>query len=243
MALADHQTQVQRLVRDASGTLNAADIDRAIEHARLRYSQDAPREQVQDVVWATAGHFADLPEGWVDGSWLLGAEHPIGQVPPAVVDLAQYTSPTGLKLMAADALDVGAVVRVRFALPHELHEAQGAMPAADTIPEAHRPALAAFAASVLCLQLSTHYSGERDASVGADHSNTDSRARNYAQRAKDYRASYYAQIGKADPQGGGGNGGDGGAGAAPAGFGATPVASISSFAGRTRNSLTAGVVL
>lgn len=53
--------------------------------------------------------------------------------------------------------------------------------------------------SLLCQQLAAYYSAERETSISADGSNTESRARNYAYRAKDYRAAYFAGIGKADP--------------------------------------------
>ncbi|HSV78902.1 MAG TPA: hypothetical protein VLK85_06805, partial [Ramlibacter sp.] len=81
-------------------------------------------------------------------------------------------------------------------------------------------------------QLATLFSGERDATINADQSNTESRARNFAFRSKDYRAAYYAGIGKADPQGdkSGGTSGE-------------PAASVSAWPGRTRNSLTRGSYL
>ncbi len=228
MALADYQQLVDSLVRDASGTLTAVDRDRAIELARLRYSADAERTLTQDVTWTAAGYFGPMPAGWVAGAYLLGAEYPIGEQPPASVEMSVYLQPGQVEnLMTPDALVAGAVVRVTFAAPHQL---TGSPTPADTIPARHMEAVASYAAHVLCKQLATHYSGERETSINADASNTESRARNYAARAKDYRAAYYAGIGKADPQGAGGSGGAGGGGSS-----GEPSASVSSWAGRRRN--------
>lgn len=225
MALADYQTLVDSLVRDASGTLTSVDRDRAIELARLRISADATRELVRDVIWVAAGHFGPLPADWAAGAWIKTAEYPVGQNPQQLIDLAIYADPDDQQLMTADELPAGAVVRVAFAAPHLL--ATGV----DTIPPKYREAVASYAAHLLCKQLATHYSGERDASIGADASNTDSRSRNYSYRAKEYRAAYYAGIGKADPLGSAPGSGSGAA------TGGTPAASSSGWAGRTRAAL------
>ena len=226
MALADYQQLVDSLVRDASGTVTATDRDRAIELARLRYSADAERTLTQDVTWVEAGYFGPMPAGWVAGAYLLGAEYPIGEQPAASIELSVYLQPGPLEnLVTPEALAAGAVVRVSFAAPHQL---AGSPAAADTIPARHMEAVASYAAHVLCKQLATHYSGERETSINADASNTDSRARNYAMRAKDYRAAYFGGIGKGDPQGAGnGSGASGGA--------TEPAASVSSWVGRQRN--------
>lgn len=197
MALADFQTMVDSLVRDQSGTLSAADRDRSLEWARLRYSADCERSLVEDVAWLATGYTNPLPAGWLPGSYLQSAEHPLGQTPPALVELAIYLTPAGSQLMSPEPLATGAVVRVQFAAPHQLNG--GASPA-DTNALAHREAVCKYAAHVLCQQLASHYSAERDSSLSADASTTDSRARSYAQRAKDFRSAYYVGIGKADPQ-------------------------------------------
>lgn len=223
MALADYQSLVDSLVRDSSNTVSTVDRDRAIELARLRISADAPRELVKDVIWVADGYFGPLPDGWADGAWIKSAEYPVGRQPIELVEMAIYTDGAAHQLMAADALPAGAVVRVTFSAPHLL--ATGV----DTIPAENREAVASYAAHLLCKQLAAHYSGERESSIGADAANTESRSRNYAIRAKDYRAAYYAGIGKVDPQGAG----NGGA-ASPVG---TPAASVSGWEGRTRAGL------
>lgn len=227
MALADYQSLVDKLVRDQSGTIAAIDRDAAIESARLRYSQDAERTLVKDVVWAADGYYGPLPAGWVAGCYLLGAEYPIGQQPQASIELAVYIDGAGVeKLVTQDALAIGSTVRVTFAAPHEL---TAGPPAADTIPLAHREAVAGYAAHILFKQLAAYYSGERESSINADASNTDSRSRNYAARAREARAAYYAGIGKADPLGD--------QGGSAASRGGEPAASVSSWAGRSRANL------
>lgn len=221
MALADYQILVDSLVRDASGTLTSADRDRAIELARLRFSADAARELTRDVIWISAGYHGPLPEGWADGAWIKTAEYPVGQQPAAMIDLAVYAEPDAQQLVTPDALPAGAVVRVVFSAPHLLSTGL------DTIPAEYREAVGSYAAHVLCKQLAAHYSGERETSIGADASNTESRSRNYSYRAKEYRAAYFAGVGKVDPQLAAASGGS------SAGAG-TPAASVSSWAGRQR---------
>lgn len=225
MALADYQLLVDRLVLDQSGTITPADRDRAIELARLRYSSDAERQVTQDVTWLYDGAVGPMPAGWADGAYLLDWEWPVGTAQPNGLELAVYVTPTGVQLMADTSLRVGDVVRVRFGVLHTLG-------AEDTIPVKHREAVASYAAHVLCKQLATYYSGQREASIGAESSNTDSRARNYAARAKEYRATYFGGLGIADPQASGA--GTGGSSA----FVAVPAAAVGSWAGRSRYSLT-----
>lgn len=216
MALADYQTLVDSLVRDQSQTITSSDRDRAIELARLRYSADVTRELVRDVTWLVDGFMGPLPADWAADAWLVSAEYPIGQNPKRVLDLSIYVDPAGQLLMAQESLPVGAVVRLAFAVPHLLSSS------ADTIPAQHREAVASYAAHVLCQQLASYYSAERESSISADGSSTESRARAYAYRAKDYRAAYFSAIGMPDAM------------AKAAGGGAAPAAAVGSFAGRRR---------
>lgn len=232
MALSDYQALVSRLVRDESSAILDADRDQAIALAVLRYSQDVERLLIADVVWTPSGYFGPLPAGWVAGSYLVEAEYPIGRVPRSVVEMALYQAPDGQLLVVQEPIPTGNLVRVVFAVPHELSGSGGS--AVDTIVTEHMEAVASYAAQILCKQLATKYSGERDASISADQSNTDSRSRNYAARARDYRAAYYAGIGKLDPQA------DKGASAAP---GQEPSAAIGSLPGRGRSHLTYGAAL
>lgn len=224
MALADYQQLVMDMVSDQDRAVTSDVLGRAIEQARVRYSIDCPRSLVADVVFGD-GQLADVPEGWTDGAWVQSAEYPIGREPLALIDVAPYLSPTGWRLMAADQLPADAQVRVTFTAAHEL------TPAADTIALAHRLPVAQYAAHLLCQQLASRYSGERESTVGADVARTESRARAYAARAKEYRAAYYQGTGQADPF-------------APAGSpasGQAAAAAVASWPGRQRYQLTRGV--
>jgi hypothetical protein len=234
MPIADFQTLVDKMVRAPDGveTIATTDRDTAIEAARLRYSADAERVLVVDVAWAAAGYLNALPAGWTEGSYLLEAEYPIGEQPASVIPMGIYMEPAAQKLVVEDALPAGALVRVKFTAPHLLNG--GATPA-DTIPLVHREAVASYAAHLLCAQLAAHFSGQRETSVNADSAETESRSRNYATRAKEYRAAYYAGIGKADPRADK----SGQAGAA----GGEPAASAGAWSSRSRNSLLRGSIL
>jgi hypothetical protein len=227
MALADYQQLVESMVRDQSDAITPADRDRAIELARLRYSQDAERTLTEDVTWLAAGFVGPLPTGWVAGAYVLDAEYPIGEQPPTMIELAVYQDPTQQQLAVTEALAVGKVVRVRFAAPHVL--VGGGSPQ-DTIPAVHREAVASYAAHLLCKQLATYYAGSRESSIGADSSATDTRASNYRASAKTWRAGYFSGIGKADPEGAAAGGGG------TVGVG-QPAASVGAWPGRRRAGL------
>lgn len=67
------------------------------------------------------------------------------------------------------------------------------------VPQAHLMPVAQWAAYLLCQQLATRYSGERETTLAVDMARTQSRAQAYAARAKEYRQAYYAGTGQADP--------------------------------------------
>ena len=92
-------------------------------------------------------------------------------------------------------------------------------------------AVAQYAAWLLCQQLATRYSGERETPMGAEVARTETRARSYAARAKEYRSAYYAGTGQSDPFKQADLGGD-----------LAPAAGVVSWPGRRRNVLTRGVL-
>jgi hypothetical protein len=240
MAFTDYQQLVSDMVRDSATVVDTAARDRAIEQARVRYSADALRTLVADVTWPQAGYSAPAPEGWNEEAWVKQAEHPIGQQPPSFVDLSIMAAPgeggaVAWSLASPVWLPADAVIRLTYTAGHELRpaveatEETPAVPGADTIPVKHRLAVASYAASLLCRQLAAYYSGQRESAIGADSSRTETRAREYAARAKEYRAAYYADLGVADPaaQDGGSSGG-----------GTQAAGAVGSWPGRARHSLT-----
>ncbi|CAN5439008.1 hypothetical protein BH10PSE18_BH10PSE18_19020 [soil metagenome] len=225
MSLADYQQLVSQMVSDQDADVFTAEHrDSAIALAVLRYGTDMPRELVRDVAWLLSGFLGPLPADWMDGSVVRAAEYPIGQHPASLVHLALYADQEEVLLVCDQELPAAASVRVTFAALHILDETT------DTIPLQHREAVASYAAHSLCRQLATRYSGERETPTGADHSNTESRARNYAARAKEYRAAYYGGIGKPDPVVT--------TSSQTAGSGVQAAASVGTWPGRRRYSLT-----
>ena len=224
MALVDYEQLVARLVGGQNAGVDQGDIASAIALAVTRYSADQPRVLVRNTAWLLQGNLAPLPADWEVSSGILSVEYPVGRYPAQLIDAEVYQDAGGAQLVSIEPLPAAAVVRVTFTVRHQL----GAQ--ADTIPEVHREAVASYAAHSLCRQLAARFSGERESSISADGSNTDSRARNYAARAKELRATYYGAIGKPDPalQTSG----------QTAGSGATPAAAVASWEGRPRNRLT-----
>lgn len=122
--------------------------------------------------------------------------------------------------------------RVRYSADCEHDLGDGTEPV-DTIPVQHRLPVASLAASMLCQQLATYYSGQRETTLGADASQTETRAREFAARAKEYRTAYYVGTGQIDPYA---------KPATSASSGATAAAAVATWPGRPRNRLTGGVL-
>ncbi len=193
MALEDFQELIKDMVSDQDDVVTAEVRDRALDEARMRYSADAPRLELEDVVWPDTGVFGPVPDGWTDSSVIQSVEFPVGRRPASLVFADAYRTATGWGLESEQTLPGNALVRVCYQLPHVLDAT------ADSIPRRHRLAVASFAAYLLCQQLATRFAGDRETTLGADMSRTESRSRNYAARAKDYRAAYFAGIGQLDP--------------------------------------------
>lgn len=193
--LSDYQSLVPQLVRDDAGKIATTDRDLAITAMTRRYSKDRPRTKVEDVA-ATAANELPLPTAWeADFSDVIGLEYPIGQVPPANLEQgrwAYYRKPSSIVIMLEDAIAVGGSVRVTYTASHLLDASN------DTIPLADREPAACWAAALLCDQLAAFYSGSRDSSIQADSVNTQSRAQEYASRAKTLRKRYTDELGVDD---------------------------------------------
>lgn len=208
MALSDFQTLVTRLVRDGTGQISTDDRDGAIAAALAQYSRDVPRQVVEDITWAAASHFQAAPDDLAAGGDLLACEQLPAAVPALMVDMALYLTVNAVQLMSTMVIGAGTALRLTYTAAHRLDATH------DTVPTAHREAVCSFAAHLLCRQLAAYFSGEREASISADGSNTESRARNYALRSRDYRGAYFSLLGIVDPQADAGGGSARGAGSA-----------------------------
>lgn len=195
MALSDYQTLATDQVRDDAGKVSADQRDSAIGAAVERYSQDRPRQTCEDLT-NVSGTLIDLPAGWqADFSVLSSLEHPVGRVPPVLIEpdrWATYLAPAGMKIMLLDGLAAGSSVRATYTVRHVV-SAQ-----ADTIPLGHREAVAKLAAASLCDQLAAFYANETDSTMGADRALGQSKSQAYAARARDYRKQYQDAVGVQD---------------------------------------------
>ena len=95
--------------------------------------------------------------------------------------------------LPVDEIDLLTLMQANLISQHALSATE------DTIPARHRLPVAQYAAHLLCHQLATHYSAQRENSFGSDASMTETRAREFAARAKEMRSAYYAGIGVSDP--------------------------------------------
>lgn len=196
MSLYDFQTTIADLVRDDAGKIADAERDRAITRAVARYSQDRPRQVVEDVT-ADGSNFLPLPTAWADGETAITSlEYPVGEWPISLIAPEWYgvvRGPMGDEIRLAGAIMAGDVVRTTLTVPHVLSVA------ADTLPNAHHEAVASYAAALLMDQLASLHSGDTDSTIQADSVEHRSQAQEYAARARVYRARY-AEILGIDPK-------------------------------------------
>lgn len=192
MSLADYQTLVDGMVRDDAGKLTPTDRDRAIAGAVTRYGKDRPRIKVEDIA-APGGYYLPLPAGWEAGfSALSSLEYPLGEVPPAYLETGcwgMYNAPGGPQVMVRETLPAGHQVRASYTIAHVLDAG------ADTIPATDREPVASYAAAALIDQLATLYSGDSDSTIQADSVNHQSKASEFAARARALRKRYFDDLG------------------------------------------------
>lgn len=192
MPLVEYRDLVDALVRDDTGKITFVQRDDAIAKAVARYSGDRPRTLVEDLVSAGGNHL-DLPDGFDQAfSTLQALEYPIGRVPPTLIPNDRwrlYQSPGGITIMLLDAVAAGGTVRASYSAPHVLDEST------DTIPPKHAEALASYAAALLLDQLASLFSGDTDSTVQADSVDHQSKAAEFAARARTLRRRYFDELG------------------------------------------------
>lgn len=191
--LADYEQLVTDLIRDDAAKIALAEKDRAITAAVERYSEDRPQEKAEDLTPASANELP-LPAAWVqDFSTIRSLEYPVGNVPPTYLDRERYglyRKPAGLVIQTKDGVAVSAgSVRSTYTIKHQVDAGT------DTIPVAHRQAVASWAGAILCEQLAAFYSGGTDSTIQADSVKNESKARDYATRAKQLRQFYLDELG------------------------------------------------
>jgi len=192
MSLADYQTLVDSLVRDPDGNFTVGERDKAIDLARIRYSQDHPETAVEDIT-SVGGKLLDFPAAFQSGfSALTGIEIPAGEVPPRFIENGTwniYHALDGQKILIEQTLTAGDLARVHFTVPHTLDGV------ADTIPAKHQEPVASWAAAVLLEQLATLFSGDTISTINADSVDHQSKSRDYSARATKNRKRYFDELG------------------------------------------------
>lgn len=192
MALSDIQSLVDDLLRDDAGRITPTQRDTAIVTAVARYSKDRPRQKVEDIV-AFGGNALPLPTAWeADFSQIQSLEYPIGNMPPKIIsaqDFGLYASPGVVVIMVRGGLSVNEIVRATFTISHVVSDV------ADTIPLGDREAVCCLAAASLCDQLAGLYSGDSDSTIQADSVNHQSKAGEFASRARALRKRYLDELG------------------------------------------------
>ena len=182
---------VDEMLRDQQGVIESGARERAIDMALARYDVDMPRRKSAHLTWQAEGVSQQLTDDWNRYCDLLHTEHG-GRVVAAVV---QRSAPPGREfvLVLPEPVRAGVQVFIIWACPHE----------AGSVHPTHQAAVAAYAAHLLAQQLAGYYSSEREVAMGGDASRTESRARNWAARARELRALYFAGVGVTDPAQGG----------------------------------------
>ena len=188
--LAEFRDLVDDLVRDAAQWVTPEQRERAIGLALARYSADRPREVVEDVT-STGGAALPLPTAWAPGkSDLRSVETPIDAGALADDAWRMVRTPLGEEIrLVGYWLDADTAVRLTYGAPHILTDA------ADTLPDAHREAVACYAASLLAEQVATVHASAQDATIAADRVDQAHPAREWAKRALAYRNRYFATLG------------------------------------------------
>jgi len=192
MALIDHQSLVESMVRDDAAKLTNNDFVKAVNRSIARYSKDRPRAIVEDVA-APGGNYLNLPASWEFGfSRIESIEYPIGNVPPTLLDIASYgmyNAPGGKQIMVRSIIAAAESVRISFSIKHTVDEVT------DTSPEHEREAIAAWAAAVCCEQLASYYAGDSDSTIQSDSVDHNSKSREFSNRAKVFRKRYFDELG------------------------------------------------
>ncbi|QIL81818.1 hypothetical protein G7047_19270 [Diaphorobacter sp. HDW4A] len=193
MALADIQQLLQDFVPGMDDEVTPEARTRVIEEARIRYSMDVPRTLVEQFVWPQTSVFAPLPSGWTDAAQLVSVDVAGRNAFEPALHFAVFKSGDDWQLEGVNALAAGTLVVLTYTLPHQLDAG------ADTIPAAHRLAVAYYAAYLLCQQLATRFSSDRDSTLNVDMARNESRATAFSKRAKEYRTAYFTGTGQVDP--------------------------------------------
>lgn len=177
---------VIRMVQDDGAVLtDPNDFDQFIRDAALRLSRNEPRSVVVDIA-GDGDEYDLLLEAPFDDdfSTIKQVEYPAGRREKSLVDRLdweRYPTPTGTYLrLLRDVPAVGETVRITFTA---LHSIDGV---STTIPEVRQDAVKLLATALCCEAIASHYSNSSESTFNADSVNHESKAKQFAARAKRY---------------------------------------------------------
>lgn len=192
MAKQDYLDLMTQRVQDTDQRLSSDDFDRALRAAVVQYSQDSPMAEVTDVL-ADGTNALALPAEYDEGfSEVLTIEYPVGRFPPRFLTNEQWgvlSAPSGQSIGLLNSVPVGATVRVSWSRLHVVDDTQ------DTIHATALDAVSDWAASLLCHDLATLYSGDSDSAIGADSVDHNGKAQAFAARSNKLATRYYNALG------------------------------------------------
>lgn len=192
MSKQDYLDLMAQRVQDTDSQLSTDDFDRALRAAVVKYSKDSPIAEVTDVV-SEGGHQLPLPADFdPDFSEVLKVEYPVGKFPPCYLTNEQWgvlQSPSGYSIGVANSITTGDTVRVLWTRLHVVNDDQ------DTIHISALDAVSDWAASLLCHDLATLYSGDSDSSMVADSVDHNGKSQAFAARSRQLATRYYNALG------------------------------------------------
>jgi hypothetical protein len=170
----------------------------ALSKAVKRYSQDRPREVVEDEVGnGTPDYALTLLASWAEGfSTVKKIEYPLDALDDDDANTLQedswkiYNKPAGKVIRFVDDKPVATEsMRITYTALHVCDDTQ------STIPVADEEAVQMLAASGFCNMLATYYANSQDSTIQADSVDHKSKSGDYAARAKTYRQQYFDHLG------------------------------------------------
>ncbi len=192
MNLSTLQDITERLVKDEDNRLLPNDVSDALRAAITKFSSVKPYNQVVDLVGDGTDKLT-LPDTWLkDFSKMNFIHRDVSEFEPTPVATENYkivATPDGDVLQLRDWIAVNEVLRISFTTVHHVTNTT------STIADHHQDAISMWAAARLLDQLAALYSGDSDSTISADSVDHNSKGREYAARARNYRQQFYNEIG------------------------------------------------
>jgi hypothetical protein len=183
-------------IKDVEAIITLPERELALLEAAKDLGRFRPRQVVADIVGNGTSDYA-VPAGWVlDVSSMVSVEFPAGDIPPIYLEDSDWTlyrsaTSTVLLRLLRDTPSASQTVRVTFTAPHTL----GTTPATTTLTAQDEEPVLNKAASYCCLWLAAYYSQQGQASLAADVTNHESKARTYRDLARDFQRLYNEALG------------------------------------------------